>query len=425
MNKNIVSTTKLERAGRKGMQRWRIRYRFEGDQRWQSQYFGRAEGSGRLTKREADRLAARWLVEVGRDPGKAGACQVPTLKAHIDRYKAAIEPRYSQQSIDGIGLTIRYLLAYFGDRRRVSAISAPDAQQWATTLVTGGIGPIVAQYEGKPNRCKADGMSDASMKTHTSNARHIFAKTVQWHPDTMRMNPFDVVRIKVKPGKGVWRYVPHDDAVAAIEACTDQYTSRIGWQVFIALQRFAGLRRGEALALEKADVDVSSDPMIIKVYASKTARSTGVPSRVVPVLYPVLADLLVAAIGETDPADRLVVSSAVTRHKGSQHKTLGRILKRAGLDRWRPGFQVLRACTERDFLDFGLSEFRYARAIGHSPEVSRRYYLARFEGAVVDEHATDEFKAAAGRAAALYPAATRQPVERTATERQPRTFSQK
>ena len=85
-------------------------------------------------------------------------------------------------------------------------------------------------------------------------------------------NPFADVRIKPKPPKGIWKYVPYKDAVATIEACTSQYTSRIGWQVFIALQRFAGLRRGEALALEVQDVDLTTDPMLIKVYASKTAR---------------------------------------------------------------------------------------------------------------------------------------------------------
>ena len=150
--------------------------------------------------------------------------------------------------------------------------------------------------------------------------------------------------------------------------------------------------------MEVQDVDLTTDPMLIKVYASKTARATGNPSRVVPVLFPILCNLLVEAI---ESAGRFVVDEQVPRQKGSDHKTLTRILKRAGLERWRPGFQILRACCERDFLDFGLSEYRYTRAIGHSPEVSRRDYLARFEGAVLDDNANTEFKRADERARAL------------------------
>ena len=69
--------------------------------------------------------------------------------------------------------------------------------------------------------------------------------------------------------------MPYQDAVAAIDACTEEYTSKIGWQVFIGIQRFAGLRKGEAISLHKRDVDLTQEPMIIKVDGSKTARSTG------------------------------------------------------------------------------------------------------------------------------------------------------
>ena len=62
---------------------------------------------------------------------------------------------------------------------------------------------------------------------------------------------------------------------------------------------------------------------------------------------------------------------------------------------------MLRGCCERDFLGLGLSEYRYTRAIGHSPEVSRRNYLARFKGAVLDDDSTAEFKRAAQRVTEL------------------------
>ena len=58
---------------------------------------------------------------------------------------------------------------------------------------------------------------------------------------------------------------------------------------------------------------------------------------------------------------------------------------------------VGRACCEKDFLGLGLSEYHYCRAMGHSPAVSRAYYLAKFEDATSEDDACDEFQAAAKR----------------------------
>ena len=64
---------------------------------------------------------------------------------------------------------------------------------------------------------------------------------------------------------------------------------------------------------------------------------------------------------------------------------------------------VLRVSCEYDFLKLHLPEAVYTQAIGHSPEVSRRYYLAKFQGARLDEFTRDEFRAAAERLRDLLP----------------------
>ena len=74
-----------------------------------------------------------------------------------------------------------------------------------------------------------------------------------------------------------------------------------------------------------------------------------------------------------------------------------RILKRARVATWKPPFQVLRASCEYDLLKVGLPEAVYTQAIRHSPEVSRRYYLAKFHGEKLDDFVRDEFKSAAAR----------------------------
>lgn len=54
--------------------------------------------------------------------------------------------------------------------------------------------------------------------------------------------------------------------------------------------------------------------------------------------------------------------------------------------------------------DGGLPEADYAKAVGHSPEVSRKFYLAKFEGAGLDDGSAKRFRAVAKKLAELLPA---------------------
>ena len=393
---------KLHASGPKGRKRWRVKFWVVGDPEARVKYFNLAQDAGvaaakerlsvspknsrasrtvkehEATRRDAERLLARWLQEVGADPGKAERVRLPMLQEHTNRYLDSIRPRYKKSSLTAIEHTIRYLHDHLKPNRRIDAITPEKADQFFAFLMK-------------------KKLADATLKHHLDNARAVFKSAMGTYPGHLRINPFAHIRIKPEPGQGTWKYVSYADAMKAIEACTDQYTSRIGWEVFIALQRFAGLRKGEATVLQKRDVDLTQDPMIIKVDGSKTARSTGERYRIVPVLYPILGDFLVRAIGESNPADPYVVSSQVARGCGAQRTTILRILKRAGLKPWKPTFQVLRGSCEYDFLKLHLPEAVYTQAIGHSPEVSRRYYLAKFQGAQLDEFTRDEFKAAADR----------------------------
>ena len=215
-------------------------------------------------------------------------------------------------------------------------------------------------------------------------------------------NPFAHIQIRTDPPRGTWRQGPYADVIAVIEACTGQYTSRVGWQAFIVLQRFAGFRKCESLSLRKQDVNLTADPMLIKVDCSKTARVKGGRYRVVPVLFAILGQLLIQAIGESDPADLYVVSSEDARGKGAQQVTMRRLFKRAGVRPWKPLFQVPRPSCEYDMLKLGMPEAIYTKAIGHNSEVSRRYYIERFQGVDPDEFTRVEFKVTAPKAKEIY-----------------------
>ena len=272
------------------------------------------------------------------------------------------------------------------------------------------------------------GLTDASIKSNIGNIKAVMRLVVKDYPDHFHRSPFAHINVKIKPKKGTWRYVPYEEVLKVFEACPDR-ANKLGWQMFLALCRFSGLRAfSEALELKKADVDLMSDPPLIKVYASKTARQSGKPSRVVPVLYPILNELLVRSLSETSPAEHLV-PSGVPRARSDAHRTLKVVLRRAELvdedNRvlWRPAFQVLRACSEKGFLGLGLFEYRYCRAIGHGATVSPACYLAKSEDATLEDDAHDEFQAATERVKSqpshpipVHAGYTADPVECTETE---------
>ena len=85
-------------------------------------------------------------------------------------------------------------------------------------------------------------------------------------------------------------------------------------------------------------------------------------------------------------------SCAASRHRS--YRVNRPAIKRSGVKPWHPKFQLLRGCAAVDFLRIGLSERAYQQAMGHSPEVSRKYYLDKFEPGVVSAIDEAEYQAA-------------------------------
>ena len=160
-----------------------------------------------------------------------------------------------------------------------------------------------------------------------------------------------------------------------LTGCTTQ-----GWQVHLALQRLAGLRKSESDNLEITDVDL--DEKFICVHCSKTARADGNPDRMVPILYPQLERLLKIAIAEADASQQFLVPLTVARSRGTAYQTFARICRRAGLKKWREPFKCLRrSCATELRRRFGASYV--TDWLGHSEDVEQKHYLRVTES--VDE----------------------------------------
>lgn len=401
----ITKVGRLHLSGPADRKRWRIKFSVAGESKRREKCFNQVNYDGvdearailekspknrkalrviqkfESTRRDAEKALARWLQKSGKNPENLSNERPPSLVDFTEGYLGGIEPRYRKSSLNAILLSANYLCDYFGTDIRVDEITPRRAKDFYDSLVSRDL-------------------ADATLKHHLGNVSAIFREAAGIYPDHIKRSPFSHITIKAEPAKGVWKFVLSKDVELVIENCpADNATSRIGWQTFIALQRFAGLRKGEAESLLKKDVDYLAKPMVMKVDSIKTARSTGERYRLVPVLFPLLERLILKAIADSDDSDPFLVSSKVSRKTPAQRTTLRRACERAGIEPWKPSFQILRACCEYDMLKAGLPEALYTSMIGHSPEVSRKHYLAKFQGAHLDAFTSEQFKEAAKKMA--------------------------
>ena len=142
-----------------------------------------------------------------------------------------------------------------------------------------------------------------------------------------------------------------------LDACPIQ-----GWRLLIALCRLAGLRRGEALGLTWSDVDWQNHRL--KIMAQKTGRQ-----RIVPI-QPKLYEMLLAAFEQAKEGEKRVCP--IFRH--GLWRNLQVYRKRAGLEKWKDAFKVMRRNCETDWAQV-YPQYVVSTWIGHGIEVSARHYL--------------------------------------------------
>lgn len=339
---------------------WRLSYRdAQGNRRWR--YFGSAE---RKSQRSARTEAKRFLARLHLDPAASNGTKAPRLGEHIERYlrnrlDAAASTRLED---DRAG---RLLISFFGASRRIDQITPAACSDFRTALATG---KLKAAMNYKINRrfdLESRLPAEASVAKYIRHAKAIFGQAVRER--TLSFNPFGHVSGVAPTPRQNWHHVTREELQRLLDA-----SPSVGWKLFLSLQRLCGLRRGEAFDLRWSDVDLNN--FEIEVYCTKTSRTSGVPTRIVPILDDALKNLVVEARQAAAADDELVVSK---NHVGRcmPEKRFDRICKRAGVQPWNPRFQVLRRSCETDWARMGIPEAAYIKAIGHSKEVSRRFYV--------------------------------------------------
>jgi integrase len=327
---------------------------------WQAQYYDlmgrrRAKSLGpksKLSRRQAKVKCDRLAAEMQLNPAKASGSQAPKLGDFLERYLAS-RTDLKPGSLYLQDLTGRYLKQFFGTEIRINRITRAMASDWRTALAKGDL------KQARKNH-QYDSMNETTVCGRVVDAITIFNAAVA--DDLITVNPFDRLNHQAPKPDKQWHYVSVEELDKLLNACPTA-----GWKALIALCRLAGLRRGEALALEWTGVDWQNRRLT--VYAQKTERH-GDNKRIVPI-EPKLFQLL-AEVRKAAPTEQVRVCN-VTSH--SLWRNFQVIRKRAELPAWADAFQVMRRNAETDwaqrFPQYAVSEW-----LGHDITVSDAFYLA-------------------------------------------------
>lgn len=197
--------------------------------------------------------------------------------------------------------------------------------------------------------------SEASVCIHVRNAKTMFNQAV--NDDLILFNPFDRLKgLAPEPNKD-WKYITLEELDKLLEACPNQ-----GWVLLIALCRLAGLRRGEAVELLWQDINWQDHRLT--VFAIKTGKRRIVP--IEPKLYKLLLDAFEQAKEGQQRA------CPVSRH--GLWRNFQVIRKRAGLEKWKDAFKVMRRNCETDWAQ-RYPQYVVSNWIGHNIQVSAQHYL--------------------------------------------------
>jgi integrase len=228
--------------------------------------------------------------------------------------------------------TIRYLIGFFGAARRLDAISRPDARAFKTALANGQL----AHVNEKQKRKKDKNLTTATIDMHVRNARTIFNHAVA--DDVLLLNPFDRLA-ETQPATREWHYVELEEFAKLSDAATRP------WQLLLALARWAGLRRGEALNLRWHNIDWTNNRLT--VVGTDTWDVKDKEARVVPVC-PELHEVLMEAFEAAEAGQAMVVPPETVVVQNTS-RDFGVLCRRANVPRYNKPFHTLRKSCLTDW----------------------------------------------------------------------------
>src|SRR5262245_51770087 len=219
---------------------------------------------------------------------------------------------------------------------------------------------------------QARGLRSATVHRRLGHARQIFEDAVRL--GHLGANPFKHVRHRAGDPSERRAYIPVADAQCVIDHCPN-----VWWRLLVALARFGGLRLpSEAFSLTWGDVDWEAGRLTVP---SPKTEAGGKTHRVIP-LFPLLRPHLEAAFAHADEGSVYVFPEEYRRRAqgdrgwggANLRTTLGKVIRRAGVEPWPRGWHSLRASCESDLAQsFPLAVV--TKWLGNTPSVALRHYV--------------------------------------------------
>lgn len=324
--------------------------------------------AAQITGHPPDDETNRWVAELddvmhGRlaAVGLVRERQAVELGPWLDKYLAQREAELKPESRRKLGQTKSKLLAFFAPKTALRAITHDRAADWRQYLV--GLG-----------------LSEAAVKTHSGNAKTIFAEAAR--RKLIAENPFQNLRSGSTASVDS-RYVTPAEADKIIDALPDAK-----WRLLFGLSRYAGLRTpSETHLLTWADVDFERGRLNVR--SPKTEHHAGHDRRTVPIT-PKLMKLLQDRFDAAEPGEQRLVTM---RGSGHVRRNMEAAIKRAGVTTWDKLFQTCRASCEQEWA-MTFPQYAVSRWIGHSITVSGKHYANNVPDELFDKAAGDREQAA-------------------------------
>jgi integrase len=285
-------------------------------------------------------LQSRMIIDPGaKDRGKA-----PTLGRWRDAY---FEQRDDLSDLTQAlhSQTIRYLIDYAGEGMRLDRFTRTMAVEWRKHMGT-KVGP-------------------ATVAKHVRNCKVFFGWAQR--QDLITTNPFDRISGTAPKVAHDWKEITNADTEAMIE-----HASSSQWRCIIALCRWAGLRRGEALRLSWGDIDFAAGVLRVLPESrggSRTISTKQGPPRSVPIRPSLLAVLRAAyeaaEEGSRGPCEMIGI--------GNLDRDAEKLAIRSGVGAYSKPFHTLRKCCESEWMrDYPAMDV--CKWMGHSAQVAAEHY---------------------------------------------------
>lgn len=278
----------------------------------------------RKSRKQAENAIVLMQKEFQDTPTKANAGKAPALldftKMYLDHKKHEFEPK----SLALVKRAIEFLKRNFGETRRIDTIAPVDALGFKAALADGKL---------KNKDGKARDLSLQSVNIYLRQIKAMFGYAVT--AELLTANPFAKTVSKIKGDKN-WHYVTQEELTKIMDAALPDVA------IVIALCRLAGLRRGEAIALEWENVNWENGS--IEVVEKDGWKPKDKESRIVPMCKE-LADILLVAHENAPEGQTKVCTPSVL----NLNQNVLRAIRRAGLPRYAKPLHTLRKCCLSDW----------------------------------------------------------------------------